>query len=107
MIYCSACGSPNVNTALHCTTCGAPLRVAPPTPPDAAAVAPGLPEDDKRWIFLGNLCLSPVLGLALYLVWKSSHPAKAEDTCKLTWWAVAVWGILIVLGILVTLVAEA
>jgi hypothetical protein len=105
MIYCSACGTPNVNTARHCTTCGAPLAGMAPVQPDVPAI--GLPEDDKRWIFLGNLCLSPVLGLALYLVWKTSHPAKAEDTCKLTWWALAVWGILIVLIAIAALVAEA
>jgi hypothetical protein len=105
MIYCPKCGSPNLNTAPVCETCG--VALAAPSQSLLQAPAAGLKPDEKRWIFLGNLCLSPLLGLVLYLVWKDSHRAKAQEVCRLTWWAVGIWGVLFVLMVIAAIFAEA
>jgi len=105
MIFCPKCGSPNLNTAPVCETCGVVLAAAPQQ--SIPAPAAGLKQDEKRWIFLGNLCFSPVLGLILYLVWKDSQKGKAQDACRLTWWAVGIWGILLVIMVLAAIIAEA
>ena len=67
----------------------------------------GLQSSDKTWIFLGNLCISPLLGVILYFVWKDNKPVKSKEVCKLTWWAVGIWAFLIFLFILITIMANA
>jgi uncharacterized membrane protein YvbJ len=108
MKYCRKCGSPNRDAAPACETCGEAFLATPSTfmhaPPPTAAAA--LKPEDRRWIFLGNLCLSPILGLVLYLVWKDSHKAKAQEVCKLTWWTLAIWGGFIILVMLVAIISE-
>jgi len=78
-----------------------PVPIPGEKPSDLPLAIPG-----KSWD-LGNLCLSPLLGLVLYLVWKDSQRAKAQEACRLTWWAVGIWGVLFVLMVLATIVAEA
>lgn len=105
MIYCPSCGSPNFDTARLCETCNTPLAATPASlfqEPSA-----GLKQDEKRWIFLGNVCLSPLLGLVLYLVWKDTQRGKAQEVCRLTWWALGVWGALFVLMVIASLFVEA
>lgn len=97
MSYCPSCGALNEDGSAFCQRCGASLRgesrapgYAPPPPADK-----GLDSNDKTWIFLGTLCISPLLGIVLYFVWKDSKPRKAKDVCTLTWWTFAVWAVLI------------
>jgi len=63
-----------------------------------------LSSGERAGIFLGNLCITPLLGLILYLVWKDQSPTKAKQTCNLTLISLAVWivvyGALFALGVL-------
>ena len=129
MIYCTNCGSPNAGDAVVCEVCGAALprigavkgeqpqpRPQPvqsasqarpaPTPSPAAAPSRTLSSTDKLGIFAGNLCLSPVLGVVLYFVWRDRHPERAAQTCTLTRWAVGIWVGFILLAMLVGLLSE-
>ena len=84
-----------------------------PRPPQQAA-APGaslnsdegLKSNDKTWIFLGNVCISPLLGVILYFVWKDNKPKKSKEVCTLTWKAVAVWVVLFILYIIIIIAAN-
>lgn len=129
MIYCTNCGSPNPDGAVVCEVCGAALprigaaggarpqqptqpqeppsqqRPAPATLP-AAAPPRTLSSTDKLGIFAGNLCLSPVLGVVLYFVWRDRHPERAAQTCTLTRWAVGIWVAFILLAMLGGLLSE-
>lgn len=70
-----------------------------------------LSSGEKAGIFLGNLCITPLLGLILYLVWKDQSPIKAKETCNLTLIslgvAVVLYGILFALGIFGSLLGAA
>ena len=129
MIYCTNCGSPSPDGAVVCEVCGAALprigaakgeqpqpppqpvqsssQTRPaPSPSPAAVPARTLSSTDKLGIFAGNLCLSPVLGVVLYFVWRDRHPERAAQTCTLTRWAVGIWVALIVLAMLGGLLSE-
>ena len=126
MIYCTNCGSPNPDGAVVCEVCGTALpRIGaaagaqpqqpqqPPSvprparaPSPASAPAQTLSSTDKLGIFAGNLCLSPVLGVVLYFVWRDRHPERAAQTCTLTRWAVGIWVGFILLAMVVGLLSE-
>lgn len=112
MIYCPSCGAPNEDGTAYCHQCGTPLRGNAPGGPAARPPADtGLDSSDRTWIFLGTLCISPLLGIVLYFVWKDSKPQKAKDVCTLTWWAVGVWvalfAIFVLLGFMGALMGAA
>ena len=69
-----------------------------------------LSSGERALIFFGNLCITPLLGLILYLVWKDQSPLKAQQTCTLTLISLAVWlvlyGALFVLGVLGSIVGS-
>lgn len=92
MLYCPHCGNPNDDAARFCIGCGSPLRVDR-SPPD------GLSSGDRPLLFIGNFCISPLLGVVLYFLWKDKSPRKAEEVCTITWWSVGVWVALVVLGV--------
>ena len=69
--------------AAFCTRCGTAMGAGPR---DAV-----LSSTDKWLIFLGSLLLSPLLGVALYIVWRDTQPRKAQESCTLTWISVAIW----------------
>jgi len=57
-----------------------------------------LDEDQKRLLFVGNIVLSPLLGVCLFFVWKGKYPIKARQTLNLAWWSLAAWlGLLLVI----------
>ena len=94
-LRCPNCGEVLPAGADSCTRCGAAISAGPRTAT--------LSSNDKFLIFLGNVCLSPLLGAALYLVWKDAQPQKAQESCTLTWVAVALWVAFILGAIVVTL----
>ena len=59
-----------------------------------------LNEDHKRLLFIGNIVLSPLLGVFLFFIWKGKYPQKARQTLNLAWWSLAAWlGLLLVIVI--------
>lgn len=57
-----------------------------------------LDEDQKRLLFVGNIVLSPLLGVCLFFMWKGKYPIKARQTLNLAWWSLAAWlGLLLVI----------
>ncbi len=58
-----------------------------------------LSQAQKRWLFVGNVLLSPLLGLILFVVWRKKYKVKSQQALNLTWWSLAAW--LLVLVILV------
>ena len=57
-----------------------------------------LDEDQKRLFFVGNIVLSPLLGVILFFLWKGKYPLKARQTLNLAWWSLAAWlGLLLVI----------
>jgi hypothetical protein len=81
----------------------APARLAAfGAPPRADALG----ASDRVLLFLGNVCLSPILGAVLYFVWRDSRPTRARQVCTLTWWAVGVWGVFFLLMVLGAVASE-
>ena len=137
MIHCAECGSPNVDAARVCETCGAVLArtgqtpatprpsypppfqplhqpayqpaYQPPHPPYGAAppAADELSTRDQRLLFVGNLCLSPMLGVVLWFLWRDQQPRRAQQVCTLTRWVVGLWAAFFVLAMLVSVLAGA
>jgi hypothetical protein len=110
VIYCRVCGAPNFDADRVCQVCEATLgrRAAAGGPAGgraAAAPAGQFGTDEKIRIFVGNVCLSPLLGTILYFVWKRDRPERAQPVCVLTWWATGVWVLLVTL-FLIALAAE-
>lgn len=66
-----------------------------------------LNSGERAGIFIGNLCITPLLGLILYLVWKEQSPTRAKQTCNLTLISLAVWiviyGVLMAMGVLASI----
>jgi len=104
MVYCPRCGTPNQDSDAFCRNCGASLKDHAPGAPGDGAPPGGLKGQDKTLIFLGNLCISPVLGLALYLIWRDKKPLEARQTCALTWWSLGAWAILLLLFVALAVV---
>lgn len=57
----------------------------------------GLKTNDKILLCLGNICLSPLLGIILWFVWKEDKPRKAADACTITIFSVIFWPLLMLL----------
>ena len=51
-------------------------------------------------IFVGNVLLSPLLGLFIYLFWKEKQPKKAAEVLSLAWWSLAAWLFFILLVVI-------
>lgn len=45
----------------------------------------------RRFIIIGNILLSPLLGILLFFYWKNSFPNKANQTGNIAWWSLAGW----------------
>lgn len=126
MIYCASCGSPNPAGQFVCEVCGAELPAAgsttppPPSspwsapqpapasasPPGSAPASDALSGSEQFGLFIGTFCLSPLLGVVLYYMWRERHPARARQACTLTRWAVALWVGFFVLGVMAGIVSE-
>jgi len=79
MIDCPGCGAHIEDQTKHwCANCGTQLRSNPQNPPE------GLSSEEKAGVCVGNICLSPLLGVILYFVWKDEKPQKASDVCSVT-----------------------
>lgn len=87
MKYCTNCGKELEDNAAFCTECGAaqasaaPRQEAPQTnqyQQNQAPYQPAAPVDNGSfgWAVLG-FCF-PIVGLVLYLVWKSNKPISAK-----------------------------
>ncbi|MFQ5649728.1 MAG: zinc-ribbon domain-containing protein [bacterium] len=100
MVYCTKCGAQNEESNNFCNGCGQPIGQGRTL--DTA----GLDSSDKTWIFLGNVCISPLLGVVLYFVWKDTKPEKSKDACTLTWWALGLWAALILIGVIAVAISE-
>lgn len=57
----------------------------------------GLSSSDKLLIGVGNICLSPLLGVILWFVWKEDQPDKASDVCTVTLITTVIFPIVIVI----------
>jgi len=90
-MFCPNCGSSNQDTSGFCSACGNSLKPEPmPNKADT------LSSEDKALIFFGNVLISPILGLILYFVWKDTRPRRASEVCRVTWWGIGLWVVLIV-----------
>jgi len=68
MIDCPSCGNRIEDSTKHwCSHCGTKLH---------KESAQGLSGEEKAGICIGNICLSPLLGVILYYVWKGEKPKK-------------------------------
>lgn len=102
MTHCPNCGAPNEEGVAFCGRCGTSLRAdapgfsssMPPRPPADT----GLDSNEKTLIFFGNLCISPILGIVLYFVWKDSKPRRASDVCSVTLWTLGAYVIVFALA---------
>ncbi|MGB0840143.1 MAG: serine/threonine-protein kinase [Chitinophagales bacterium] len=56
-------------------------------------------KGQKRALFIGNILLSPILGIVGYLFWRKSKPLKSQEALSIAWWSLAAW-----LGVLVLIV---
>jgi len=96
-IFCSRCGTENMKSSGSCVKCG--FRLGHPASGHTQSTYSnshtsynnsyyssdeGLEAGEKVGICLGNICLSPLLGIILYFVWKDDKPKKAEDVCSIT-----------------------
>lgn len=54
----------------------------------------GLDSGEQIGVFLGSLCVSPIVALVLYFVWREDKPRKAQEVCTLGWWVVGTWVVL-------------
>jgi len=68
-MFCINCGKEVSDEAFACMNCGAKLKDERMTPVDNTGNKLG-------WGFLGAFC--PLVGLILYLSWKSMKPVKAK-----------------------------
>jgi len=92
MIDCPSCGNRIEDSSKHwCSQCGTKLKL------DRTSEQ-GLSGGEKAGICIGNICLSPLLGVILYYVWKDEKPKKANEVCGVTLLSAAVVALGIVLS---------
>ena len=48
----------------------------------------GLDSGERIAVILGSLCISPIVAVVLYFVWKNEKPQKAQEVCTIGWWVV-------------------
>lgn len=81
MLDCPGCGLRIDDPTRHrCAGCGTNLRMEP----QAGLRGEGLSREEQAGLCLGNICLSPLLGVILFFVWKDEKPQKASDVCAVT-----------------------
>lgn len=74
-MFCTNCGKEIDDNAIVCIHCGVSTRA---TNPGGIIV-----NDDPLGCLLGGVCfLVPLIGLILYLNWKSTMPRKAKEAGK-------------------------
>lgn len=67
----------------------------------------GLDSGEQIGVFLGSLCVSPIVAVVLYFVWKDDKPQKAKEVCTLGWWVVGAWvGMYVVFFLIAILVGS-
>lgn len=72
MAYCKNCGQEMTDNAVHCANCGTPVT---------ENTAPAPANDDKGGFLWGALgCCIPIVGLILFLVWRTDKPNTAKST---------------------------
>jgi uncharacterized membrane protein YvbJ len=103
MSYCIKCGTKNDEGNQFCSNCGNSLKQMNAVTTNSE----GLASNDKTLIFFGNVCISPLLGIILYFVWKDNKPQKSKEVCSLTWWALGLWVLLIIIFVIIMVIAEA
>lgn len=110
-MFCPKCGAENNEDAIFCSQCGYKMNDNEererifgnlrnndfPSTSINPSYHEGLDTDEKAMLCLGNMCISPLLGIILYFVWKDEKPQKADDVCQVTIWAVLLG---IILGVL-------
>jgi hypothetical protein len=115
--YCSQCGASNQTNFSYCQKCGSPLgsgsrpaynqQYSYNNYQNNNNYDEGLSGEEKVLIFLGNICLSQLLGIILYFVWKDSKPKKSNDVCKITLWSIAVPFIITIVFIIIMAIGSA
>jgi hypothetical protein len=65
-----------------------------------------LSGSEQVGLFVGNVCLSPLLGVVLYYVWRDRHPVRAAQACALTRWAVGLWVAFFLLAMIAGVLSE-
>lgn len=98
-MYCENCGHNNDNNNKFCSRCGNKLDKMITSSQNSTSLSTG----EKVAIFFGNLCLSPLLGIILYFVWKNEKPQKSQQACTLTIWTFVLWFVLVALIVVVNL----
>jgi uncharacterized membrane protein YvbJ len=95
MPYCTKCGKKINEGTSFCSECGQALG-------RALADGMGLDSNERLLITLGNFCVSPILGIILYFVWKDKKPQKSREVGKITLWVFGVWAVFAILYAFVT-----
>jgi hypothetical protein len=72
---------------------GYPQPFGGPYPPRSGYQPPdprneGLDSGERIAVILGSLCISPIVAVVLYFVWKNDKPQKASEVCTIGWWVV-------------------
>ena len=81
MLDCPGCSIRIEDPTKHwCASCGTKLRMES----QEGLSREGLSREEQAGLCLGNICLSPLLGVILYFVWKDEKPQKASDVCTVT-----------------------
>ncbi len=89
-MYCNNCGKEIDDNAIVCIHCGVSTKVNLTGAP--------VQEDGELGCLLSVACFfAPVVGLILYIVWKSTMPHKAKEAGK---WALIGLGANVALSIL-------
>lgn len=85
-MFCKNCGKEVADDSAFCPECGANLKEnTPPQTPNAPVTYNATatnPEDSSSFGFAFLCFLFPLIGLILYLVWKSTLPLKAKSCGK-------------------------
>lgn len=118
IIYCPYCGGENGKEFNYCKKCGKALSSSTYTSGTSYAknqdynnyspsyssnnygsryTDEGLEGGEKALLCLGNLCISPLLGIILYFVWKDDKPKKSEDACTVTILGAVAWIVLVII----------
>ena len=95
MQYCTKCGKEIDEGTSFCSECGHALK-------QTLSDGMGLDSNERLLIILGNFCISPILGLILYFLWKDKKPQKSREVGKITLWVFGIWAVFAILYAFVT-----